>query len=612
MNTNLSNAPSERAGAARVRVLRYGLIALAVLAIAGAAYGLWLRDGSEESEVPLASVQRGPLTISVIESGTVQNRERVVVKSQVEGSVQILNLIDEGVTVEKGDLLVELDSSSLQDQRTQQQINVQNAEAAFIRARENLAVTRSQTESDIAQAELNVQFAKLDLKKYLEGEWPRALDSAEAEITIATEEVQRANDKLEWSEKLAAEGYITRTELLADKLAAKRANINLDLANGSLSLLKDYTHQRTLTQLRSDVDQAGKALDRTKRKAAADGVQAEAELKARQSEYERQQAKLAKINEQIEKCRIIAPVSGMVVYATTGRGSWRGNAEPLEEGQTVRERQELIHLPTTSAMMAEVKVHESSLRKVRTGMPVRITVDAMPGQVFWGRVAKIALLPDAQSAFLNPDLKVFNTEVHVVGDGSSLRPGMTCRAEIIVEQYEDALYVPLQSVVRVGGESTVYAQTPRGPRATSVEVGMDNNRVIRIVKGLEEGQSVLLSPPLAPSQAPVSTPARTATVAVPEGVTRSSSRPASSTETPDEKPDGNETPTGLPDMSKLREMTPEQRRTFFRSLTPEQREALRRQGGYQRRRRDREPGDRNRESRRGDRPRRTGDRNDGR
>ncbi|MDY7011653.1 MAG: efflux transporter periplasmic adaptor subunit, partial [Planctomycetota bacterium] len=466
------------------RPVRIGLACLGVLLFVVVVYAAWFADDDTDLAAT-AFVQRGPLTISVTESGTIQSRERAVIKSEVEGTTTILSLVPEGVTVRKGDILVELDSSRLQDDKNQQQIVVLNAEASFIRARENLAVSKSQTDSDVAQAELAYKFAKLDLDKYLKGEYLRDLQKAESDITLAREELKRAEDILASSRKLAAQGYITETELKADELSANRAQIGLDLALSNLDLLKKYTNPRNQEQLRSDVEQAEKALERAKRKATADLVQAEAELKAKESEYERQKAKLDKFNTQIDKCRINAPVAGMVVYATTGQLRWRRNVEPLEEGQQIRERQELIYLPTTSAMVANIKVQESSLRKVRPDMPVRITVDAKPGEVFWARVGKIALLPDAQSAFLNPDLKVYDTVVYIDGDASALRAGMTCRAEIIVEQHSDTLYVPVQAVVRVGADTVVYVRSRNSFEPRVVKVGLDNNRMIRIIEGVK-------------------------------------------------------------------------------------------------------------------------------
>ena len=560
------------------------LAAPVVLAgVAAGVWGLWLRPTDAGADIPLAQVQRGPLLISVSAAGTIQNRQRTAVKNRVEGTTTILYLIPEGTQVSAGELLVELDASRLQDDRMQQQITSMNAEAVFIRAREALAVIKSQADSDVAKAELTLKFAQQDLTKYKEGEYPRQQQQGEADINIAKEELQRATDKMDWSRKLASEGFITRTELQADELAAKRAEINLKLAESALELLNKYTHQRSLDQLESDLKQAQEAMERTQRKAAADVVQAEADLKAKESENERQKLKLDKINDQIAKCRLTAPVTGMVVYATTGQTNRGGNMTPLEEGQAVRERQDLIYMPTDAAMMAEIKIHESSLRKVARDMPVRVTVDAVPGTVFWGRVGKIGLLPDGQSAAMNPDLKVYNTQVEIDGEARMLRSGMTCRAEIIVEQYDDALFVPVQSVVRVNGKTVVYVPTSEGPQPREVEIGLDNNRMIRLIGGVSQGQKVLLAPPLAPSaanedtgqpaSAPASQPSR------PRRFGSASTQAASSQAAsgPDSQP------AGALDFSKLRDMSPEERRKFMEDLTPEQREELRKRGGPTRR-----------------------------
>ncbi len=141
---------------------------------------------------------KGPLTISVTESGTIQAREKVIIKNQVEGRTTILTLVDEGKEVKKGDLLIELDASTLVDTKLNQEIWVQNAEASFIGARENLAVVKNQAESDTDRDNLDLIFAKQDLKKYVEGEYPNEKKKFQAKITLAEEDLARAREKLKW------------------------------------------------------------------------------------------------------------------------------------------------------------------------------------------------------------------------------------------------------------------------------------------------------------------------------------------------------------------------------------------------------------------------------
>ncbi len=571
------------------RILRIVL----VVVIVGLAILLFKSAPQKDKRSSLATVLRGPMVISVLESGLVQNRERVIVKSEVEGTTTILWLIPEGTHVKAGDPLVDLDPSKLDDDKAAQVILVINAEANFIKARENVAVVESQGQSDVDKADLDLKLGRRDLIMYTEGQYVHDRAGCDANIQLAQEALDRAKDKLDWSKRLAKEGYITQTELDADESAYTKAAIDLELAKGSLALLEEHTKPRTIQLLDSNVTQAASALERITRKASADLMQAKADLKARESEYERQREHLAVIERKISKCHITAPVDGMVVYATTGHASWRGNDEPLAEGQAVREREELIHLPTTTSMVAEIKVHEASLRKIKLGLPVKIAVDAVPGMVFWGKVSKVALLPDAQSMWMNPDLKVYATTIDITGDSDLLRAGMSCRAEVIVDQYQDVLQIPVQSVYRVAGKTVVYLAGEDEPHMQPVTIGMDNGQWVRILGGVSEGQKVLMEPPLgatsiaqetgtidlpAASQ-PASQPVKEAQLAGPgsgDDAQAAASQPAEEATAAA----GNEIVRKIKIMSLeerkayFAKMSDSERTSFFKNLTPSQQEQL--------------------------------------
>ncbi len=463
---------------------------------------IWLKvvRASDSSTTQMATFEakRGPLTISVLESGTIKAREQIIITNQLEGRTSIIYLIPEGTRVKKGELLVQLDASTMQDQRIDQDIKVRNAEATYVNANENMAIVENQAQSDVEVAELTLEFAKQDLKKYIEGEYPNQLAKAESDIQLAQEDLNRAEDKAEWSKRLHEEKYLSTTELKTDELAYSRAKVNLQVAQRDRELLETYTYQRQIAQLESDVRQAEMALERTRAKARANVVQAKAELLAREQEYNRQKDKLDKIDDQLSKAKIYAPADGMVIYATSARrGGWRDNREPLNEGVEVFERQELIYLPTAASSKAEVDIHEASLEKVRVGLPAIITVDALPGKKFMGTVGRIAPLPDPQSMWMNPDLKVYNSDIFLEGDDPALRTGMSCKVEIIVAQYDEAIYIPIQAVIRVDGKPTVYVVRPDGTvEERVVEIGLDNNSMVRIVSGLGEGEIVWLAPPL--------------------------------------------------------------------------------------------------------------------
>lgn len=494
----------------RKRLIRAGSAGLAVVLLLVIVRSCG-RAPEDNSETPLFTVKRGALTISITENGTIQNREKVVITSEVEGRSTVVFLKDEGKMVEAGDVLVRLDSSKLEDDRIDQEIALQNVEASLIQAREKLAIVQNQSKADIDQSKLDHKFAKIDLEKYIEGEYPMQLQKAESSITLAEEELKNVEDQYEWSKKLADKGYITGVELKSDELAVERKQISVDTAKIEMELLKMYTHGKELEKLRSDAQQAAMALERIERKAKADIVNAEADLRARDAQFAREKSKLEKINQQIDKCTMRAPNDGMVVYAQTGGGRWRRNEEPLDVGQEVSERQELIHLPKTSRMDARIQIQESSLPKIREGMPAIVKIDALKDTRIDGVLTKIAILPDATRSWLNPDLKVYNCEVQLENDARNLRPGMSCSATIIIKEFADVVYCPIQAVVRIKGNPTVYVLNGSKLEPRTVEIGMDNNRMVHILSGLEAGEQISLAPPLNQSSQSRSRPRNGAT-----------------------------------------------------------------------------------------------------
>ena len=120
VNTNLKNLidNSKIPTYLRLRPVRIALAAACIVLLTVVVYAVWFNGSDDTGRVATASVKRGPLVISLAESGTIQNRQRKVVKSEVEGTVTILYLIDEGVNVKKDDLLMELDSAGSLTKRT--------------------------------------------------------------------------------------------------------------------------------------------------------------------------------------------------------------------------------------------------------------------------------------------------------------------------------------------------------------------------------------------------------------------------------------------------------------------------------------------------------------
>ncbi|MEZ6016501.1 MAG: efflux RND transporter periplasmic adaptor subunit [Planctomycetota bacterium] len=471
--------------------------------LAGGAYGAhragWTDQLLAKDEVKLiegAPVRRGDLRVSEVVRGNLEAKNSVVLRSQLEGRSTIIFLAEEGTRVEAGDLVAELDVSQVDDERVRQEIAVQQAELEVTKAEKQVEIQVIQNRTDLAAAALEVELAELDLKKYGDeenGDWVLELAKAQESVTIKDEEYKRADNELVWTEKLAEEGFIQKSQLDADRLSKQRAAIELEQVKRELASKIAYGTKRKLAELNAEVENRKSLLEKTEKQAEAKMADYTAALTSATYKLEREREKLTKIRDQIGKAKLFAPEAGLVVYAREqGR---MGSTEVIDEGQEVRERQEIISIPRAGGMVVKASIHETKLKKIRTTMPCLITVDAFPNRVFNGTVDFVAVMADSGSWRSNPNTRLYKAEIGLSDGISEMRPGMSCNVEILIDDLKDVLYVPRQCVLLDGGETIVFLQQGDDAVRRKVEVGLDNSKWVVIKSGVTEGDVVLLAPP---------------------------------------------------------------------------------------------------------------------
>ena len=484
-------------------------------------------SGDSNPGTGLFTVKRGDLAITVTESGSIKAVKTEDIKSKVEGRVSIVNIVPEGTIitpedVNDGKVLVELDSSELKEQLSQREIQLTSAEAGFADANESHLIQVKQNESDITAAELKMKFALMDFQKYigesiaktviersgsdpnssfdtllllkdpnsLGGSASRQLKVLRNDILLAQGQLEKATDVLEGTQKLHDANYASDLDLMSAKLDVDRFRIQKESAEEALNLYQLYDFPKETEKFLSDYQEAQRELDRTKARARAQLAQAKAKLASARSTFDTQKRRLKKLHEQIEACTIRAPAVGQVVYWSSTE---RWVRVKIEQGAEVPEGYKIIIIPDTSEMKVEVKIHETWIDRIEPNQPAEITVEAFPDKTFTGRVLKKAPLAYAED-WLNPDLKVYATDIGIDGTHDYLKTGMTGKVTIIINKMQDVLYVPIQSVVTVEDKKVCYvAGSPAHKR--DVETGLFNDNFVEIKSGLTEGEKVLLNPP---------------------------------------------------------------------------------------------------------------------
>lgn len=474
---------------ARPVVSAAAIVGLLVLIVVAGTVG-----GDATHETAYFEVKRGNLLISVVEGGSIEAVSETSIRNMVEGTGRIIRIVPEGTFVKKGDLVVELDSGSAQDQVNQQQITVRKAELELLQATKELEIASSQTNSDFTAAKIQLELAQIDLTKYQEGELAQLQREFEIEVDTTQEQLLVDEERFHYSTNLLAAGFETKSTADGHRLTMLRTKKNLQQATNNLWMFLQFDRKKLLTQYASKVEEAEKELSRVVKQSEAKMAQFVADLETKDRTLKLQQNKLERDEENLKQARILAPADGLVVYATPeGRMS---SESMIEEGATIRYRQEIIKLPDTSAMKLTIKIHESHVGKIKAGQAAYVRLDPQPDVRFSGTVAKVALLPNTQDRWSNPNLKVYNTEILITETlPDTIKPGVSASAEIIVTNLTDVISVPVQAVTTFRGKPTVYL-AGANPQPMPVQVGLFNTRFIQITEGLKEGDRVLLSPPL--------------------------------------------------------------------------------------------------------------------
>ena len=466
-------------------------IALLVVVAGALAYAPRLREKKNERSIETFKVARRTFSVTLNEKGELEAKNSVDVKCEVEGRSTIIWLIPEGTEVKKGDLLVKLASNEIDERIRAEQIQVQNAKASAEASAKELEITLDQNASDIRKAQLAVHNAKIELKKYVEGDSIQQRTSKVTTLDTADIRLTQAIDVEKDSLALKEKGHLSKREYERDKLALIEAKAAAASAKLDLEIFDMYTHPKVLEQKQSDVAEAEKDLIRTQKRAAATEAKQRANSAARQSEFQLISDRLAKLLEQQKKTEIHAPSAGLVVY-DTGQNHW--NRRQISEGAEVYERQTIIKLPDPSQMMVKLRIHEAKTSKIALGQKTFVEVEGLPGVRLTGKVSKIAPLADSQNRWLNPDLKEYATEILLDTNDHDLKPGVTARAEIQVAEIQNVLTIPIQAAFAGSGGTYAFVGANQNiAKPVKIELGESSDKYVEVSKGLSEGDTVMLS-----------------------------------------------------------------------------------------------------------------------
>lgn len=170
---------------------------------------------------------------------------------------------------------------------------------------------------------------------------------------------------------------------------------------------------------------------------------------------------------------IRAPISGVI------------SRRDIKVGNTIEPNAPTFGLTALDPLVAYLFIPEREFGRIAADQPVRMRIDALPGEEFVGNIARISPVVDAESG-------TFKATVEVTETSGRLKPGMFGRFSIIFDQQRDAMLLPRDALIETSSGSSVFAVRDGVAKRLSVETGYTWNEQVAILSGVEDADRVVV------------------------------------------------------------------------------------------------------------------------
>ncbi|HEV8396494.1 MAG TPA: efflux RND transporter periplasmic adaptor subunit [Vicinamibacterales bacterium] len=169
---------------------------------------------------------------------------------------------------------------------------------------------------------------------------------------------------------------------------------------------------------------------------------------------------------------ISSPVNGFVSKRTVDPGAFVSQNVPV------------VEVVDISTVRLVANVVEKDLKELQSGNTTRVEVDAFPGEVFTGRIARV-------SPVLDPATRTAPIEIEIPNAAARLKPGMYARVSVTTSTKKQALVVPATAVVDLGGRRGVFTPLNESAVFRALDLGTEQKDLVEVLGGLNDGDTVI-------------------------------------------------------------------------------------------------------------------------
>lgn len=483
------------------------VVIIVVIAAAVKSCGLGEKTAENTSTYTFDTAVRTSIIESLSGTGTLEPADKYTVTTLLKGDI-LTDSFEEGDIVEADQVLYQIDSSDMQTTIERAEISAKSAQRSYETAVKDLDNLNVKTKvggvvTDVLvevgdQVSAGQEIAKVRDSATMTIELPFPADEADtfyigqsAQVTLygsfetlsgkvesisGASEVQAGN-KIVKNVTISVEnpGAISEEQIATAEVGTsgstqsgkfkynENRSVNAEVSGEVVAIVNDEGSEVSSgsTIIRLESDNVTNSVQ-----SASDSVK-DAQLSL-ENQYET-----------LEDYTIKSPIKGTVIE------------KKKKAGDTIDSNAELCTIYDLSYLKMTMNIDELDISKVKVGQEVTVTADAVQGQTFKGKVTKINMAGTTTNGVTTYPIEV------QIEDTEGLLPGMNVSTEIIVNQVEDVVAIPVGAVVRgdkvlvkTGNTSTDDPTVPAGYEYVNVETGVSNDQYVEIKSGINEGDEI--------------------------------------------------------------------------------------------------------------------------
>lgn len=443
---------------------------------------------TKEQKPKLTHVVEGNITLSIHERGVLRASRDVSIKSPiVSNRAKLVEILPEGSTVQKGDMIAKLDTKPFLDDINNWKYKIQEAQIALLKAKKELEVHISKSIENIKKITASIEIEQLNINNIRQGDGLNKLYELRQKVAQANRHVKLKNEELADYDSLFKQGYISQKErdkISYDLLSAKES---LMTATNNLNNYQKFVWPKELKKQKIKLDELQENKKNRQIQNQIILEQFKSQLQKAKTVLQMNEYELEKSKRNVELCNIKAPISGTILYQKIPKN---GKRAKIEVGDSIWHNQTFMTIPDTRSMNVVSKIREVDLSKISLLQTANITLDAFRDKKFQGIIIYIDSI--AKFDENNPNIKFFDTVISIKNKTNVLRSGMSAEVDIEYLSLHDILKINSHAVIEENGKYFVLKKVGENFEKHPIQIGIIGVNYIQILKGLKLGDKVLI------------------------------------------------------------------------------------------------------------------------